>query len=85
MPEWIPMFTLPNITLTEPIETDSVALISTADPRVIEIASTHPAFQTYIDSFKTEFGRSLAPSFVLVHKDAPPAFSGVEVPSGFQG
>lgn len=84
MPEWIPMFTLPNITLTQPIETDSVALVSTSDPRVIEIASTHPAFQTYIDSFKTEFGRSLAPSFVLVHKDAPPAFRGVESLAAFR-
>ena len=66
MTNWIPMFTLPNITLTEPIETEGVALVSTADPRLLEIASTHPAFQTYSDSFKTEFGRSLAPSLYLL-------------------
>src|ERR1700727_898109 len=34
MADWIPMFTLPNITLTAPIETDGVALVSTADPRI---------------------------------------------------
>ena len=78
------MFTLPNITLTESIETEEVALVSTADPRVNEIASAHPAFQTYIDSFKTEFGRSLAPSFVLSHKDAPSAFRGVEALAAFR-
>jgi hypothetical protein len=39
MADWIPMFTLPNITLTAPIETDGVALVSTADPRIGEIAS----------------------------------------------
>jgi hypothetical protein len=84
MTDWIPMFTLPNITLTEPIETEGVVLVSTADPRLLEIASTHPAFQTYIDSFKTEFGRSLAPSFVLAHKDAPPAFRGVDALAAFR-
>jgi hypothetical protein len=84
MADWIPMFTLPNITLTEPIETDWVAFVSTADQRLAEIASAHPAFQTYVDSFKTEFGRSLAPSFVLVHKDAPPAFRGVEALAAFR-
>jgi len=82
--DWIPMFTLPNINLTEPIETEGVALVSTADPRLAEIASAHPAFQTYVDSFKTEFGRSLAPSFVLAHKDAPPAFRGVEALAAFR-
>jgi hypothetical protein len=84
MADWIPMFTLPNITLTAPIETDGVALASTADRRIGVIASTHPAFQTYIDGFKTEFGRSLAPSFVLAHKDAPPAFRGVEALAAFR-
>jgi len=76
------MFTLPNITLIESIETEEVALVSTADPRGNEIASAHPAFQTYIDSFKTEFGRSLATSFVLSHEDAAPAFRGVEALAG---
>src|SRR5258708_31116384 len=84
MTDWIPMFTLPNITLTEPIETDGVALVSTADPRLAEIAASHPAFQTYINSFKTEFGRSLAPSFVLAHEDAPPVFRGVEALAAFR-
>ena len=58
MTDWIPMFTLPNITLTQPIETHGVALVSTADPRLAEISLAHPAFQSYVDSFKTEFGRS---------------------------
>jgi hypothetical protein len=43
MADWIPMFTLPNITLIEPIETDGVALVSTADPRLAEIVAAHPA------------------------------------------
>jgi hypothetical protein len=84
MADWIPMFTLPNITLTQPIETDGVALVSTADPRLAEISLAHPAFQIYVDGFKTEFGRSLAPSFVLVHKDAAPAFRGVEALAAFR-
>jgi hypothetical protein len=78
------MFTLPNITLTQAIETDGVALVSTAEPRLAEIFSAHPAFQTYTQSFKTEFGRSLAPSFVLVHKDAPPGFRAVEALAAFR-
>jgi hypothetical protein len=33
------MFTLPNITLNQPIETEGVVLVSTADPRIGEITS----------------------------------------------
>lgn len=84
MADWIPMFTLPNITLTEAVATEGVALVSTSDPRLAEISHSHPAFQTYVDSFKTEFGRSLAPSFILVHKDAPPSFRGVDALAAFR-
>lgn len=84
MDEWIPMFTLPNITVTQPIETDGVALVSTSDKRIAQINSDHRAFQTYLQSFKTEFGRSLAPSFVLVRQDAPMAFRGVEALAAFR-
>ncbi|WP_316169415.1 hypothetical protein [Bradyrhizobium sp. SZCCHNRI1058] len=84
MADWTPMFTLPNITLTDPIETQDVALVSTADARLSEICSAYPAFRTYVESFKTEFDRSLAPSFVLVHKDAPPSFRGVEALAAFR-
>ena len=59
-------------------------LASTADPRIAEITSAYPSFQTYADSFKTEFDRSLAPSFVLVHKDAPLAFRGVDALAAFR-
>jgi hypothetical protein len=58
MPEWIPTFTLPNITLTETIESQGIALVSTADPRLAEICNSYPAFAKYVASFKTEFGRS---------------------------
>jgi hypothetical protein len=84
MADWTPMFTLPNVTLSLPIETSGVALVSTSDSRLAEIFDSHPAFQTYVQSFKTEFGRSLAPSFVLVHKDAPPSFRGVESLAAFR-
>src|SRR5258706_6214650 len=84
MPDWIPMFTLPNITLAEPIETEGAALVSTADPRLGEISEAHPSFRTYVDSFKTEFDRSLAPSFVLVRKDAPPSFRGGDALAAFR-
>ena len=39
---------------------------------------------THKGSFKTEFGRSLAPSFVLAHEDAPPVFRGVEALAAFR-
>jgi len=66
------------------VETEGVVLASTADPRIAEITSAYPSFQTYADSFKTEFDRSLAPSFVLVHKDAPLAFRGVDALAAFR-
>jgi hypothetical protein len=84
MPPWIPMFTLPNITMTESIESDGIALVSTADPRLVEICDVHPPFSRYVASFKTEFGRSVAPSFILCHKDAPPSFRTVDALAAFR-
>jgi hypothetical protein len=84
MPEWIPTFTLPNITLTETIESQGIALVSTADPRLAEICNSYPAFAKYVASFKTEFGRSVAPSFILCHQDTPPSFKTVDALAAFR-
>jgi hypothetical protein len=84
MPPWIPMFTLPNITLTETIESEGIALVSTADPRLAEISEAHRPFKKYVASFKTEFGRSVAPSFILCHEDAPPSFRTVDALAAFR-
>jgi hypothetical protein len=53
MPPWIPMFTLPNITMTESIESEGIALVSTVDPRLAEVCEAYPAFNKYVACFKT--------------------------------
>ncbi len=68
MPEWIPMFTLPNITMSDSIESDGIALVATNDSRLAAISDAHPAFRKYVARLKTEFGQSVAPSFILAHK-----------------
>ncbi len=84
MPHWIPMFTLPNITMTESIESESIALVSTSDPRLAELCDAYPQFKRFVTCFKTEFGRSVAPTFVLCHEDAPPSIRTVDALAAFR-
>src|SRR5713226_2222539 len=84
MPPWIPMFTLPNITLTESIESEGIALVSTADPRLAEVCEAYPAFHKYVACFQTEFGTSVAPTFILCHNDAPASFRTVDALAAFR-
>ena len=48
-------------------------------PAVVETV-----FKKYVASFKTEFGRPVAPSFILCHKDAPPSFRTVDALAAFR-
>jgi hypothetical protein len=67
--EWIQMFTLPNISIEEPIEIDGVAILSVHDERAQALARRHNRFSMYLNQFTSEFGQQVSPSLILVRAD----------------
>jgi hypothetical protein len=55
--EWIQMFTLPNISIDEPVEIDGVAMVSVHDERAQTLARRHKRFSMYLNRFTSEFGQ----------------------------
>jgi hypothetical protein len=55
-PLWAPMFALPNVHVTFPIEVEGFALAPPDDFRIRAIARVQPRFGSFVKKFKTEFG-----------------------------
>ena len=84
MPEWLPMFALPNIETRKPIEVDGFALVSIHDERLQQMAKKHRRFGSYLKQFKTEFGEPIIPSIFIWRDDAPQGYRGVDAIAGFR-
>ena len=82
--EWIQMFTLPNITVEEPIEIDGVAMVPTHDDRVQALAKRHKRFSMYLNRFTSEFGQQVSPSLILVRADKFQQYRPAEALAGFR-
>lgn len=59
------MFTLPNISIDEPVEIDGVAMVSVHDERAQTLARRHKRFSMYLNRFTSEFGQQISPSLIL--------------------
>jgi hypothetical protein len=55
MSNWIPVFTLPNVFVKDPIEVEYVALVSPEDPRCKAIGKTNKNFLKFLRSFTDAF------------------------------
>src|SRR4051794_39622349 len=84
MPEWVPIFALPNIKLQEPVEIDGIAIVSALDPRIIALTAKHQKFKEFLQRFATEFSRPITPSFIMIRDDAPPIYSRVDALASFR-
>ena len=84
MDEWIPMFTLPNVSIEEAIEIDGVALVSLHDRRLPDLTISHKRFATHLNGFTTEFGQPISPSVILVRSDKFELYRPAEAMAGFR-
>jgi hypothetical protein len=84
MPNWIPVFILPNVLVKDPIEVEYVALVSPDDPRCREIGKTNKNFLKFLRSFTDAFKRKIIPSLVLLREDAPQWVKSYEAVGGFR-
>ncbi|HYO70448.1 MAG TPA: hypothetical protein VEU33_30645 [Archangium sp.] len=78
MPDWTPVFILPNIRLTEAVEFDVAAFAPVQDPRVKKIAQSHASFEQFLGRLTDAFGVPNEPTVLLVRSDAPKAFLHIE-------
>jgi hypothetical protein len=84
MHKWLPMFALPNIDISEPIETEGLALVPVRDERIQKLAKDHPNFAAYLNSFRTEFDDPVYSSVILWRDDTNESYRSVEAISGFR-
>jgi hypothetical protein len=82
--EWIQMFTLPNISIEEPVEIDGVAMVPAHDARAQELAKRHKRFSMYLNRFTSEFGQQVSPSLILVKADKFQKYRSAEALAGFR-
>src|ERR1700736_4745612 len=83
-PLWWPMFALPNVHTTFPIEVDGFALVPPNDFRIQAIAREQPRFGTFMKKFKTEFGDPVQPSTIIWRRDKPDTYRAISAISGFR-
>ncbi|WP_027531010.1 hypothetical protein [Bradyrhizobium sp. WSM3983] len=84
MSGWIPVFTLPNVFVKDPIEVEYVALVSPDDSRCKEYGKTNKNFPKFLRSFTDAFRRKVTPSVVLMREDAPKWVRSHEAIGGFR-
>lgn len=84
MVDWKPVFVLPNIELTEPIEGDLAALAPAHDPRVTLLSRTHANLQAFLRKFTDAFGVKQTPSVLLIQSDAPQSFYDIGTLASFR-
>ena len=65
MLEWIPLFTLPNLLVKEPVEVEFLALTAPDDTRCLIIGKANPNFRKFLGSFTDAFRRKVLPSVLV--------------------
>lgn len=82
--DWTPILVLPNVRLTDPIDSRLAVLAPSDDARVRAYAAAHPYFARFQRSFTDPFGRKIHPSVLLVHDDAPASIRTGEALASFR-
>lgn len=68
---WDIVFILPNLTLNEPIEHESVSLVPHNNPRIKKYSKEFPLAKHLIRKFSDQFKRKQNVSIIIVKRDAP--------------
>ena len=68
---WEPLWALPNIDLDEPVNSESLALVPSADPRVQELVRQHRNFETFLDQFQDTHNNRIVPALIIRRTDVP--------------
>jgi hypothetical protein len=84
MADWVPMFALPNVRLSEPTEIEHLAIVHAADPRVQALALRSANFTHYLTNFKNEFDVDYEPSLIIWNDAGPQEYRDTEALAAFR-
>jgi len=84
VPNWTPIFVLPNIPLLTAIECDIAAIVPANDPRVTAVKRAHPVFRRFLNRFSDNFGEKFEPAMLILRADAPAGFLCVSALASFR-
>src|ERR1700730_3868250 len=65
MPEWHPLAILPNLTIDDPLDGGSIALVAGADARLSPFNAAHPQFPDLLSRFNNCLGIPLRPAVLI--------------------
>lgn len=82
--DWLPIAVLANIDLDEAIGNSFISLAPMADPRVIELTSSHQKFGEFLNKFTDAFSVQKYPTVLLVRSDVSGAVLNSEAIGSFR-
>jgi hypothetical protein len=84
MPEWNPVFLLPNLRIKHEISLAEAAIVPADNDRVKLYCRQYPEFRRFIRKFTDPFGVKCAPGILLLRDTAAPTFRSMEAVSSFR-
>lgn len=67
---WTPVWAMPNLSLSDSIETTFVAMVGCGDARLREVGTRHPILIQFLNRFRDEFGSRVWPTMLMFRDDA---------------
>jgi hypothetical protein len=84
MPEWNPVFLLPNLRIKHGVSAPEAAIVPPDDERVRLYARRYPEFGRFLGKFTDPFGVRNAPGVLLLKGEAPLTYRSMEAVSSFR-
>jgi hypothetical protein len=84
MPEWIPVFLLPNLRMSHDVTTDEMAIVPCDDERVRSYERDFPQFRQFVRKFTDPFGARIAPGVFMLRQSAPLVYRNIEAVASFR-
>jgi hypothetical protein len=84
MPEWNPVFLLPNLRIKHAVMAPEAAIVPPDDERVRAYSQQYPQFGQFLSKFTDPFGVRNAPGVLLLNETARPTFRSMEAVSSFR-
>ncbi len=84
MPEWLPVFLLPNLRIAHDVAVEEMAIVPFDDPRVLSYERDFPDFRRFVRKFTDPFGARIAPGVLLLRQSAPGIYQSIEAVASFR-
>ena len=82
--EWQLIYLLPNLNLDEPFETEYIAIVPFDDNRIQTIISCETLAEKILTNFKTETGKRVNPSTLIIRENSPASVRNSEAVVAFR-